>query len=62
MPVEMRRLLTRTLVALMGTDEGRSAIQTLYGFHAMQVVNDGRYEEFRKIVHASGLDLHALIK
>ena len=36
---------------------GRSAIQTLYGFSAMQVVNDGQYAEFRDVVHASGLDL-----
>jgi phosphonate transport system substrate-binding protein len=62
LPVEMRRLLTRTLVDLMQTPEGRSAIQTLYGFGAMQVVNDGQYAEFRSMVDASGLDLAGLIE
>ena len=61
LPVEMRRLLTRTFVDLMQTPEGRSAIQTLYGFSAMQVVNDGQYAEFRSIVEASGLDLVDLV-
>jgi phosphonate transport system substrate-binding protein len=62
LPVEMRRLLTRTFVDLMQTPEGRSAIQTLYGFGAMQVVNDGQYAEFRAFVDASGLDLAGLIE
>lgn len=61
LPVEMRRLLTRTLVDLMGTPEGKSAIQTLYGFNSMQVANDTQYEQFRDIVHASGLDLRTLV-
>jgi phosphonate transport system substrate-binding protein len=62
MPVEMRRLLTRTFVDLMGTAEGRSAIQTLYGFSAMQVVNDGQYEAFRDAAQASGLALPTLLE
>jgi phosphonate transport system substrate-binding protein len=62
LPVEMRRLLTRTFVDLMQTPEGRSAIQTLYGFGAMQVVNDGQYAEFRSFVDASGLDLAGLME
>ena len=62
LPVEMRRLLTRTFVDLMQLPEGRSAIQTLYGFSAMQVVNDGQYAEFRSLVDASGLDLKDLIQ
>ena len=60
-PIEMRRMLTRTLVDLMDTDEGRSAMQVLYGFDAMQIVDDGQYEEFRSIVEASGLKLEGLI-
>ena len=58
----MRRNLTRAFVDLQSTPEGKSAMQTLYGFQAMQVVQDGQYEEFRKLVKASGLDLNALIK
>jgi phosphonate transport system substrate-binding protein len=62
LPVEMRRLLTRTFVDLMQTPEGRSAMQTLYGFSTMQIVNDGQYAEFRAFVGASGLDLASLIE
>ncbi|HEY5983266.1 MAG TPA: PhnD/SsuA/transferrin family substrate-binding protein [Anaerolineales bacterium] len=62
LPVEMRRLLTRTFVDLMGTTEGKSAMQTLYGFSAMQVVNDGRYAEFSAAVRASGLNLQQLVE
>lgn len=62
LPVEMRRLLTRTFVDLMGTAEGRSAMQTLYGISGMQVANDSQYQEFREAVKASGLDLQSLIE
>jgi len=62
MPLEMRRLLTRTLVDLMSTPEGKSAIQTLYGFSAMQIVTDGQYADFRAAVRASGIDLRALVE
>jgi phosphonate transport system substrate-binding protein len=62
LPVEMRRLLTRTFVDLMQTPEGRTAIQTLYGFNAMQIVSDGQYADFRAAVQASGLDLRALVE
>jgi len=61
LPVEMRRLLTRTFVDLMGTSEGRAAMQTLYGFSAMQVAQDGQYQPFREAVRASGLDLEVLV-
>jgi ABC-type phosphate/phosphonate transport system substrate-binding protein len=62
LPLEMRRLLTRTFVDLMQTPEGKSAIQTLYGFSSMQIVNDGQYADFRAAVRASGLDLRTLIE
>jgi ABC-type phosphate/phosphonate transport system substrate-binding protein len=62
LPVEMRRLLTRTFVDLMQTPEGKTAIQTLYGFNAMQIVTDGQYADFRAAVQASGLDLRALVE
>jgi ABC-type phosphate/phosphonate transport system substrate-binding protein len=62
LPVEMRRLLTRTLVDLMATPEGKAAIQTLYGFNAMQIVNDGQYADFRAAVEAAGLELPTLIR
>ena len=47
---------------LMGTDDGKSVMQTLYGIDAMQIVQDSQYDQFRKIVKASELDLSELIK
>ena len=46
----------------MDTPAGSSAMQTLYGIDAMQVVQDGQYQDFRKAVKASGLDLSSLVK
>jgi len=59
---DMRRVLIRAFVDLMSTPEGKSAMQTLFGFGAMEVVRDGQYEDFRQAVKASGLDLNTLIK
>jgi hypothetical protein len=46
----------------MSTADGKCAMQTLYGFDAMQVVQDGQYEDFHKAVKESELDLNSLIK
>jgi ABC-type phosphate/phosphonate transport system substrate-binding protein len=62
MKMDMQRLLTRAFVDMMSTTEGKSAIQTLYGFTGMQPVQDSQYAEFRRIVKAAGLDLQTLIK
>ncbi len=58
----MRRVLTRAFVELQNTPQGESAMQTLYGFQAMQVVQDSQYDDFRRVVKESGLDLNELIK
>ena len=59
---DQRRTLIRAFVDIISTANGKAAIQTLYGFDAMQVVQDSQYEDFRKEVQASGLDLSTLIK
>ncbi len=58
----MRRNLIRAFADIESTPDGKSAMQILYGFEAMQVVEDSQYEPFRKMVKASGLDLNELIK
>lgn len=58
----MSRILTRAFVDAMDTTDGSSAIQTLYGIDAMQVAQDSQYQDFRKAVKASGLDLSSLVK
>jgi hypothetical protein len=37
-------------------------MQSLYGFSAMQVVQDSQYADFRAAVKASQLDLTTLLK
>jgi hypothetical protein len=59
---DMRRALTRAFVDAMDTPDGNSAMQTLYGIAAMQVAQDGQYQDFRKVAKASGLDLKNLVK
>jgi phosphonate transport system substrate-binding protein len=62
MPIEMQRVLSRAFVDLIATPDGQSAMQTLYGFNAMQVVQDAQYADFRQAVKDSGLDLSTLVK
>jgi phosphonate transport system substrate-binding protein len=62
MDENMRRALIRAFVDLEATPEGLSSMQTLYGFDAMQIVQDAQYDEFRRIVKASGMDLSELIR
>ncbi len=62
MTVDMRRSLERAFVDAVSTPSGKSAMQVLYGFDAMQIVQDGQYNEFRKAVKASGMTLNNLVK
>lgn len=62
MPVETQRALTRAFVDLMTTPDGQSVMQTLYGFSAMQSVEDAQYADFRQAVRGSGLDLSTLVR
>jgi phosphonate transport system substrate-binding protein len=59
---DMRRILVRAFVDAMDTSDGSLAMQTIYGIAAMQVAQDGQYQDFRKVVKASGLDLKNLVK
>jgi len=59
---DTRRILIRAFVDAMDTPDGSSAMQTLYGIDTMQVAQDGQYQDFRKAVEASGLDLSSLVK
>jgi ABC-type phosphate/phosphonate transport system substrate-binding protein len=61
-PLDMRRVIQRAFIDLMLTEEGKLAIQTVYGFDDMQVVEEAMYVEFIKYANASGLDLTTLIK
>ncbi len=60
--IDMRRALIRGFVDFISTSDGAAAMQKLYGITAMAVVQDGQYDEFRKLVKASGLELNTLVK
>jgi phosphonate transport system substrate-binding protein len=62
MPQQMRDLLTNTIPAMMQTTAGKAAFQTVYDIEEMQAINDGYYDEFRRYVNQSGVDLSSLIK
>ena len=62
MPTGMRELFASLIPAIMQTNEGRAAFQTVYNIEALQPVNDGYYEEFRAYLNASGIDLTTLVK
>lgn len=62
LPVEMRRVMQRAFIDLMISPEGKSAMQLVYSFDEMQIVEDALYAEFIKYANASGVDLFELIK
>lgn len=62
MPEGMRNLFSDQIAALMQTDNGRQAFKTAYDIEELQVVNDGFYEEFRRYVEESRVDLTMLVK
>jgi len=62
LPFEMRRVIQRAFIDLMLTPEGKSAMQTVYGFDETQVIEDSAYTEFVTLATASGLDLLSLIE
>ena len=61
MPVDVRRVLIRAFVDMTSDAKGKIAMETLYGFSSMQVVQDSLYADFRKAVKDSGLDLDSLL-
>lgn len=62
LPIEMRRNLQRAFIDLMLTADGKSAMQTAYGFDELQIVEDAAYDQFTVYARASGLPLADLIK
>ena len=62
MPPEMRELVASFVPAILQTEAGKTAFQTLYEIEEVEAVNDGYYTEFHTYVSESGLDLTTLIK
>ena len=62
MPQGMRELFASFVPAIMQTEAGSAAFQTVYEIEELQAVNDGYYEDFHTYVTASGLDLLTLLE
>ncbi|MCB9111058.1 MAG: PhnD/SsuA/transferrin family substrate-binding protein [Anaerolineales bacterium] len=62
LPVELRRVIQRAFIDFIGTPEGKSAMQTIYGFDEMLPVEDEAYNDFITYSKDSNLDLSGLIE
>lgn len=62
MPPSMRDLFSATLPAVLQTEAGKKAFQTVYEIEALEPVNDASFNEFREYVKESRIDLAGLIK
>lgn len=61
MPQGMRNLFNDQMLALMQTTEGFAAFKTAYNIETLRPENDAFYEEFRKYVEASGVDISKMV-
>jgi ABC-type phosphate/phosphonate transport system substrate-binding protein len=62
MPEGMRDLFASLIPAMLQTEAGKAAFKTAYDIDELEPVNDGYYEEFRRYLNASGVDLTTLVK
>jgi ABC-type phosphate/phosphonate transport system substrate-binding protein len=59
---EIKRSLLRAFIDIMGTEEGKTLIQTVYGIDEFQPADESQYQEFAKLLKASGLDINSLLE
>jgi ABC-type phosphate/phosphonate transport system substrate-binding protein len=62
LPASMRDLFSSLIPAILQTDAGRGAFKTVYNIDAIEPANDASYNEFRKYVIESHVDLADLVK
>lgn len=59
---QVKQSLLRAFIDIMGTDEGRALIQTVYGIDTFQPADETQYRDFSDFLKASGLDVNSLLK
>lgn len=59
-PADMRAKIVNAFLEIMETEEGVEAMGTAYGWEAVIEKDDSFYDEFRKILDASGIDVEEL--
>jgi len=62
MPQPMRDLFATIIPAILQTDAGKAAFKTAYDIEELEPVNDAFYNDFRKYVEESGIELSTLVK
>ena len=62
MSEEMKVKITKALLEIAATDEGKEALKTAYQWNALEEHNDKFYDPFRQILQASGLSIEELNK
>lgn len=59
---ELREAVRAALLAFAATDEGRAALGRLYDITGLSIASDSTYDELRKVVLDSGLDLESTVR
>jgi phosphonate transport system substrate-binding protein len=59
---KVKDAVKEAILAFMATPEGKKAIKDIYSVEGLVPVNDDAYNELRKIIAASNLDLEAELK
>lgn len=62
MPQPMRDLFASIIPAILQTTDGGAAFRSVYGIEELEPANDAVYNEFRRYIDASGVDLFMLVK
>ena len=62
MSEEMKAKITKALLEIAATDEGKEALKTAYQWNALEEHDDTFYDPFRQILQASGLSIEELNK
>ena len=62
MPEEMREQVIQSLLEISGTEEGRAALEVLYGVTGLQRADDAIYDGFRTELAQAGVDIEDLAK
>ena len=59
-PQDMRDQIVNALVEIAGTEEGKTALNTLYSIESLQKADDSFYDTFRADLSKAGIDIESL--
>lgn len=59
-PQDMRDQIANALVEIAGTEEGKTALNTLYSIESLQKADDSFYDTFRADLSKAGIDIESL--